>query len=321
MLIVRSFVLLLLLLAEASCRSTFATVLNFRPGSIRGWRRLFGHIAPIFIERAIANVDTREMASLSVEPTEEPAAQLRVSVFEVRGPRRTPTVMYTRFRYRVSVWLTILSFRLSPSLSAVPLCGRVQIPLVDLPAFYLREMEFRWVHTLVYTPQGLSVDSKAIDGQGLVCARYTDDEYRDVRLRGDQRAYHQAFGRFGVEQIWRDDLLPCRAYLRHVVLAAAGMDVAFGTTWPNKFIHWELKTEPEGDRADGPTKEASTNVSPISISASRVRLPRGDILNSFLDATFLGNRQTTIREYLSGAVGNAIMCTPPPEEFKQRYNG
>ena len=69
-------------LTEKSCRSTFSTVLNFRPGSIRGWRRVFGHIAPIFIERGIANMETKEMSSLSVEPAEE-TAQMRVSVFEV----------------------------------------------------------------------------------------------------------------------------------------------------------------------------------------------------------------------------------------------
>ena len=133
-----------------------------------------------------------------------------------------------------------------------------------------------------------------------------------MRLRGDKEAYHQAFGRFGIEQIWRDDILPCRTYLRHVVLAAAGMDLAFGTTWPNKFNSWELN----GDTSKGTTSETPNFISPTYVS-----LPRGDILRSFLDTTFLGDRKTTIREYLGGRRGDEIMCTPPPEAFKQRYNG
>jgi hypothetical protein len=178
-------------------------------------------------------------------------------------------------------------------------------------------MEFRWLHTSVYTPQGLSRDEKAIDGQGLLCARYSDPEYREVRLRGDKEAYQQAFGRWGIEQIWRDDILPCRTYLRHVVLAAAGMDLAFGTTWPNQSISWEMN----GAASKGTTHETPKDAPPIFISPTYVSLPRGDILSSFLDTTFLGDRKTTIREYLGGRRGDEIMCTQPPEALKQRYNG
>lgn len=27
--------------------------------------------------------------------------------------------------------------------------------------------------------------------------------------------YHRRYGRFNIEKIWRDDILPCRVYLRH----------------------------------------------------------------------------------------------------------
>lgn len=27
--------------------------------------------------------------------------------------------------------------------------------------------------------------------------------------------YFQLFGRYGIDKIWRDDILPCRTYLRH----------------------------------------------------------------------------------------------------------
>lgn len=73
------------LLSLRSAESTFGSdaISHFRPALITGWRRIFAHVAPIFIERGIADVKTKEMSSLSVEPCE--GAELRVSVFEVRA--------------------------------------------------------------------------------------------------------------------------------------------------------------------------------------------------------------------------------------------
>ncbi|KAK6930211.1 hypothetical protein RJ641_004305 [Dillenia turbinata] len=42
--------------------------------------------------------------------------------------------------------------------------------------------------------------------------------------------------------------------------------------------------------------------------------------NNFLDHTFLGDRKTTIREYLATA-GSGIMEEEPPESIKSRYEG
>lgn len=42
--------------------------------------------------------------------------------------------------------------------------------------------------------------------------------------------------------------------------------------------------------------------------------------DNFLDHTFLGDRKTTIREYLSTA-GAGIMEEEPPQELKHRYGG
>ncbi|RZC50962.1 hypothetical protein C5167_019389 [Papaver somniferum] len=48
----------------------------------------------------------------------------------------------------------------------------------------------------------------------------------------------------------------------------------------------------------------------------------GDIAyNNFLDHTFLGNRRTTIREYLASEGGSTIMEEEPPELLKTRYGG
>lgn len=42
--------------------------------------------------------------------------------------------------------------------------------------------------------------------------------------------------------------------------------------------------------------------------------------NNFLDHTFLADRKTSIREYLS-TTGSGIMEEEPPETLKERYGG
>lgn len=42
--------------------------------------------------------------------------------------------------------------------------------------------------------------------------------------------------------------------------------------------------------------------------------------NNFLDHTYLGDRKTTIREYLASK-GSGIMEEEPPEPLKTRYGG
>lgn len=42
--------------------------------------------------------------------------------------------------------------------------------------------------------------------------------------------------------------------------------------------------------------------------------------NDFLDHTFLGDRKTSIREYLA-STGAGIMEDEPPEDLKFRYGG
>lgn len=44
------------------------------------------------------------------------------------------------------------------------------------------------------------------------------------------------------------------------------------------------------------------------------------IYNNFIDHTFLGDRKTTIREYLA-TTGSGIMEEEPPELLKNRYGG
>ena len=36
-----------------------------------------------------------------------------------------------------------------------------------------------------------------------------------IRSAGSKEIYNQRYGRFNIDKIWRDDILPCRLYLRH----------------------------------------------------------------------------------------------------------
>lgn len=44
---------------EKSARYTFPNLLNFRVAVLPGFRRVFAHVAPVFLERGIANVVTK----------------------------------------------------------------------------------------------------------------------------------------------------------------------------------------------------------------------------------------------------------------------
>lgn len=71
------------LLSAASAASTCPGVRNFRLGRVRGWRRVFGHPAHIFFHRGIARPETKEIASLCAEPSEDPSAGFVMAAFEV----------------------------------------------------------------------------------------------------------------------------------------------------------------------------------------------------------------------------------------------
>ncbi|KAJ1262510.1 hypothetical protein BS78_09G113400 [Paspalum vaginatum] len=135
----------------------------------------------------------------------------------------------------------------------------------EVPAFIEREHEFRF---LAVVPEGL--DGVPFTNRAVVCARYSDEEYFQERCQGSKEIYNQRYGRYNIDKIWRDDILPCRLYLRHCVLAAKNL----------------------GEPA----------------------------YSNFLDHTYLGDRKTTIREYLATA-GAGIMEEDPPESLRSRYGG
>uniref|UniRef100_A0A0D9WFK2 Uncharacterized protein n=1 Tax=Leersia perrieri TaxID=77586 RepID=A0A0D9WFK2_9ORYZ len=142
------------------------------------------------------------------------------------------------------------------SLSVEPCEGE----LIVVTVFEIKEQEV--------VPEGL--DGVPYANPAVVCARYSDEEYFQVRCKGSKEIYNQRYGRYNINRIWRDDILPCRVYLRHCVLAAKNL----------------------GEPA----------------------------YSNFLDHTYLGDRKTTIREYLA-TTGAGIMEEEPPESLKSRYGG
>ncbi|AQK93026.1 uncharacterized protein [Zea mays] len=135
----------------------------------------------------------------------------------------------------------------------------------EVPAFIEREHEFRF---LAVVPEGL--DGVPFTNRAVVCARYSNEEYFQERCRGSKEIYNKYYGRYNIDKIWRDDILPCRLYLRHCVLAAKNL----------------------GEPA----------------------------YSNFLDHTYLGDRKTTIREYLATTAAG-LMEEEPPESLKSRYGG
>ncbi|KAI5071452.1 hypothetical protein GOP47_0013703 [Adiantum capillus-veneris] len=152
------------LLSERSARYTFPDLKDFRVARLNGFRRIFGHTAPIFFERGIANLETKEISSLSVEPCF--GESILITVFEIR--------------------------------------------LTEIPDFMEREHEFRY---LMVSPEYL--DKTLASQPAVVCAHSSDEEYFDHRLKGSKDEFFKRFGRHGIDRVWRDDIFPCRLYLRH----------------------------------------------------------------------------------------------------------
>ncbi|OWM71196.1 hypothetical protein CDL15_Pgr011323 [Punica granatum] len=82
-----------------------------------------------------------------------------------------------------------------------------------------------------------TLDGKPCDNLVVLCARYSDEEFFRVRCKGSKEIYFQHYGRYGIEKIWRDDVLPCRTYLRHCVLAAKNLgDAAYDNFLDHTFL-------------------------------------------------------------------------------------
>jgi len=162
-------------------------------------------------------------------------------------------------------------------------------------AFLEREEEFEIAlvpyEELPSTNNGLSKDSTSTcvggtDGPlklGVICRRSTDEAY--IALWG-QDHFQNKFLKHGVKTIWNwpkdSGLKPCPVYLRHCVLASYNCESEDTDTW--------------------------------SIGCTG-----GVCYNSFLDETYLVDRETSIRDYLNQYPD--IMKLEPPDALRERYGG
>lgn len=89
-----------------------------------------------------------------------------------------------------------------------------RVPEREMPAFYVREEEFEFSWVEVRRGRGGSVSA-------LMCVKSSDKAFR-ARL-GSEEMWHEKVTKYGLDSIWTDDVLPCRVYLRHCVLAAGRM--------------------------------------------------------------------------------------------------
>nr|XP_048321990.1 uncharacterized protein LOC107433283 isoform X7 [Ziziphus jujuba var. spinosa] len=140
--------------------------------------------------------------------------------------------------------------------------------LVKIPAFIEREREYRFLAVMPETLDGKPLTSSTTPA--VLCASYSDEEFFQNRCNEGKEIYFQQYGEYEIHKIWRDDILPCRVYLRHCLMAAKTL----------------------GDEA----------------------------YDNFLDHSFLGDRKTTIQNYLETS-GFDIMEEEPPESLKARYGG
>ncbi|XP_072057209.1 uncharacterized protein [Arachis hypogaea] len=88
----------------------------------------------------------------------------------------------------------------------------------QIPAYIEREREYRF---LAVFPE--SLDGEPFANPAVLCASYTDEEFFKFRCKESKEVYFQQYGEYEVHKIWRDDVLPCRVYLRHCVLAAKSL--------------------------------------------------------------------------------------------------
>ncbi|KAM0034503.1 hypothetical protein Hdeb2414_s0016g00498651 [Helianthus debilis subsp. tardiflorus] len=60
-----------------------------------------------------------------------------------------------------------------------------------------------------------SLSVEPCEGESLVITVF--------EIKKSEEIYHERYGRFGIDKIWRDDVLPCRVYCRHCVLATKNL--------------------------------------------------------------------------------------------------
>jgi hypothetical protein len=172
------------LLSENSSRLTFPDLKSFRLCRVPNYRRVFAHPASIFFQRGIADIESLQMSSLSVE-YEEVFPGFVASVFEVPN-------------------------------------SDMMADGIPSQAFLEREEEFSIIEVpFVPLDGGNSIDSEF---KGVICARSTDEAYLKRWGADRFQDNFQKYGVdtiWGWSQ--ESGLRPCAVYLRHCYLAAKSM--------------------------------------------------------------------------------------------------
>jgi hypothetical protein len=172
------------LLSENSSRLTFPDLKSFRLCRVPNYRRVFAHPASIFFQRGIADLESLQISSLSVE-YEEGFPGFIASVFEVPN-------------------------------------SDMMADGIPSQAFLEREEEFSIIEVpFVPLDGGNSIGSEF---RGILCARSTDEAYLKRWGADRFQTNYQMYGVdtiWGWSQ--ESGLRPCSVYLRHCYLAAKSM--------------------------------------------------------------------------------------------------
>lgn len=213
------------LLSERSARVTVPDLRNFRLGKIRGWRRVFGHPAGIFFTRGIACWTTREFASLACEENDNKDMQdMVVTLFEI-SKSELPD-FYSReeeFKIVECEFMEYDEKQPSPNKRGL-ICAR--------------SSDEKWIATLGTDAFEKLCSSSGVrtvwhwDDPNFAMSSYMDTEAADSYTKNESRtdiAANQKGNEWMLSNFRRIEgdmtkkepsLYPCRAYLRHCLLAA-----------------------------------------------------------------------------------------------------
>jgi hypothetical protein len=172
------------LLSVKSSRLTFPDLTDFSLARVPNYRRVFGHPTSIFFRRGIADLDSLQMSSLSVEYAEGNPGFV-ASVFKVPNNDMMEDGV--------------------PSL-----------------AFLEREEEFNIIEVPYISLDGTS--GEQLHTRGIICAGSTDEAYITRWGEDRFEKHFKQYGIDKIWGWEKDSgLRPCAIYLRHCYLAAKSM--------------------------------------------------------------------------------------------------
>ncbi|KAL7566993.1 hypothetical protein ACA910_019921 [Epithemia clementina (nom. ined.)] len=173
------------LLSERSARLTFPELTGFRLGRVPRYRRVFAHPASIFFLRKIANLETLEISSLSVEYVSEEYPGFVAAIFEVPNDNK----------------ILMQDGKMVPSRE-----------------FLEREEEFE-ITSVPY----VEWDGTKAEG-GIICTKSTDEMYLERWGQEHFQKNYRQYGIETIWNWPKDSgMRPCALYLRHCYLAAKSM--------------------------------------------------------------------------------------------------